>query len=103
MRYLAHAVIHDGIVYRQSIVHLDDKEITVTRFAREIHSTVFVPGIIVVAPEERVTTVNIDRMKRIVNRATLIEGAIKRVDRYVTAHNLVVKPGESPRLIILQR
>ena len=43
-RYLAHAVIHAGTVYRQSIVGLDDGVLSISRFDREVHSTVFVSG-----------------------------------------------------------
>ncbi|MDE6192185.1 MAG: hypothetical protein K2G47_11300 [Muribaculum sp.] len=103
VRYLAHAVMHGGKVYRQSIVELDGERVTVSRFDGEIHSTVFVSGIIVVAPQERVTTVNVDQMKRILGRAELIEEAIKRISRYVSMRNLAVGDGEKPTLVILQR
>ncbi len=103
VRYLAHAVIHSGKVFRQSIVQLDGDTVTVTRFDGEIHSTVFVSGIIVVVPEERVTTVNVDQMKRIMGRASLVEQAIKRVAHYAEARGLAVAPGEKPSLVILQR
>lgn len=103
VRYLAHAVLHGGKVYRQSVVELDDGVVTVSRFDGEIHSTIFVSGIIVVVPRERVTTVNTDQMKRIMDRAPLMEMAIKRVAHYVDSRNLSVASGETPDLIILQR
>lgn len=102
-RYLAHAVMHSGRVFRQSVVELDGGVVTVTRFDGEIHSTIFVSGIVAVVPEERVISVNIDRMKRIMERATLVEDAIKRVAHYLEDRNLAVAPGETPRLVILQR
>lgn len=103
VRYLAHAVMHAGKVYRQSIVELDNGSVAVSRFDGEIHSTVFVSGIIVVVPKERYTSVNVDQMKRIMGRADLVETAIKRIAHYVSARNLAVAPGETPELVILQR
>lgn len=103
VRYLAHAVMHGGKVYRQSIVELDGTHVAVSRFDGEIHSTIFVSGIIVVASEQRITTVNVDQMKHILGRADLIETAIKRISRYVIMRNLAVNPDETPTLVILQR
>lgn len=103
MRYLAHAVIYQGVVYRQSIVTIDGDSVSVARFNGETHSTTFFPGIIVVAPSERLTTVNVDQLKRIMNRSELIEDAIRLTSRYVRARNLLIADRETPRLILLPR
>ena len=55
MRYLSHAVLHAGQVYRQSLVAIVDGKVEVSRFDREEHSTVFVSGLVAVVADNRVT------------------------------------------------
>ncbi len=103
MRYLSHAVLHAGQVYRQSLVDIVDGVVRVDRFDREVHSTVFVSGIVAVVADNRVTNVNIDQLDRIVKNAPLVETAILRAMRYLKGRSLFVNDDDMPRLIILQR
>ncbi|HRF67980.1 MAG TPA: hypothetical protein PK430_02020 [Muribaculum sp.] len=103
MRYLSHAVLHAGQVYRQSLVAIVDGKVEVSRFDREEHSTVFVSGLVAVVADNRVTNVNIGQLDRIVKTAPLVETAILRAMRYMKGRSLFVNAGDVPRLIVLQR
>lgn len=103
MRYLAHAVLHEGRVYRHAVVGLSEGRLTIDRFEREIHSTVFVSGFIIVAGAGKVTANDRRALTAIVRRDDLLEMALKRVMRYASAHSLYVEPSDTPELVILNR
>lgn len=103
MRYLAHAVLHAGQVYRHAVVELADGRLTIDRFEREIHSTAFVSGFIIVAAAGKVKANQRRALTAIVRRDDLIEMALKRVMRYASAHSIYAGPADTPELLILSR
>lgn len=104
MRYLAHAVMHRGKIYRQSVVSLDGGVLTIAPFDRELHSTAFVSGIIVVAAAGRVTPSARSRLEAIVRREELLEVAIRKASRYLDTGGLYVEgDGDEPVLLIIER
>lgn len=104
MRYLAHAVMHRGKTYRQSVVSLNDGVLTIAPFDRELHSTVFVSGIIVVVVADRVTPSVRSRMEAIVRREELLEVAIRKASRYLASSGLYVdSDDDEPSLLIIER
>ncbi len=103
-RYLAHAVIHDGKVYRQSIVGLDGGVLSIVGFDREIHSTIFVPGIVIVAAENKITQNDRRQLDCLFKKEQLIECGIKRVMRYLERRDIfAVDAGDTPTLIVIER
>ncbi|MCM1331852.1 MAG: hypothetical protein NC248_04495 [Bacteroides sp.] len=104
MRYLAHAVIHDGKVYRQSIVGLDNGILSISRFDREIHSTVFVSGIVIVVAENKVTLSDRQQLESIFRKEMLLEGGIKRVMRYLERRDIFASgETDTPTLMVIER
>lgn len=104
MRYLAHAVMHRGKIYRQSVVSLDNGVLTIAPFDRELHSTAFVSGIIVVVVSGRLTQSIRSRMEAIVRREELLEVAIRKASRYLDSSGLYVdNDDDEPALLIIER
>lgn len=103
MRYLSHAVLHAGKVYRQSLVEITDGIVRIERFTDEVHSTVFVSGIIAIVARDRITDSQLSRLDHIVKDAPLVEMAIKRAMRYLLSLNLFPDEEEAPRIVTIQR
>ncbi|WP_289159462.1 hypothetical protein [uncultured Muribaculum sp.] len=103
-RYLAHAVIHAGTVYRQSIVGLDDGVLSISRFDREVHSTVFVSGIVIVVAENKITLSDRQQLEYIFRKEILLEGGIKRVMRYLERRDIFAsEETDVPSLLVIER
>lgn len=102
-RYLAHAVLHEGRVYRNSIVHIEDGKVIIAPFAGETQSTIFVPGLIAVCAESRTTDADRRSMHYKVQNAPLVESAIRRVSEYIKSARLAVHDDDRPILVMLPR
>ena len=102
-RYLSHAVLHAGEVYRNSIVELDSDKLIIAKFTGEEHSTIFVSGIIAVVAENRITPSQTAYLKQIVKNAPLVETAILRTMRYLNEQTLFPEPDDKKMLLIMQR
>lgn len=102
-KFLAHAVLHRGKVYRNSIVEIVDGEVHIARFDRELPSTTFVPGLIAVCASERVTDSVRGAMLYKVQSAPLIERAIMRLSEYLESSRLYVGDQDTPMLVLLPR
>ena len=103
-QYLAHAILHQGRIYRNSIVRIEDEEVIITPFDGEVQSTVFIPGIIDVCAESRLTDSDRRAMGYKVQNAPLVETAIRRVAHYLTSSRLYVSDNDSrPILVMLPR
>lgn len=102
-RYLAHAVLHGGRIYRNSIVHIEGGSVIITPFAGETQSTVFVPGLIAVCAESRTTDADRRAMHYKVQNAPLVERAIQRVSEYIKSARLSVHDDDRPILVMLPR
>lgn len=102
-RYLAHAVIHDGQVFRHSIVSIDNGILTIRKFEREEHSTIFVPGIIIVAAEEKITRSGRRQLSALFRKEQLIESGIKKVMRYLLQHDIFARDkSDTPILLPIE-
>lgn len=102
-RYLAHAVLHEDRIFRNSIVHIEDGKVIITPFAGETQSTIFVPGLIAVCAESRITDADRLAMHRMVQNAPLVERAIRRVSGHIKSARLSVHDDDSPILVMLPR
>ncbi len=104
MRYLAHAVIHRGNIYRQSIVELDNGVLSIQRFDREVHSTVFISGIVIVVAENKLTLSDRQQLDCIFKKEMLLEGGIRRVMRYLERRDIFADDiCDKPYLLIIER
>lgn len=104
MRYLAHAVIHNGKLYRHSIVGIENGVLSIERFEREVHSTVFVSGVIIVAAENKITLSDRHQLNNIFKKESLIETGLKRVMRYLERRDIFMDDdGDSPGLVLIER
>lgn len=103
IQYLAHAIIHGGHVYRNSIVRIDGGDVIITPFNGETESTIFVPGLIAVCAESRLTDNDRRAMNYKVQAAPLVERAIRRLTEYMTSARLTVHDDDRPVLVLLPR
>jgi len=103
-RYLAHAVIHAGTVYRQSIVGLDNGVLSISRFDREVHSIVFVSGIVIVVAENKITHSDRRQLENIFRKEILLESGINRVLRYLEQRDIFASEDtDVPFLLFIER
>ena len=102
-QYLAHAVLHQGRVYRNSIVRIDDGEVIITPFNGEVQSTIFVPGLIAVCAENKLSDSDRRAMNYKVQGAPLVESAIRRLTRYLESARLYTHDDDKPLLVLLPR
>ena len=108
-KYLAHAVLHNEKIWRTSIISLDaDNDVSIDRFIQEVPGTVFVSGIICVCNSERLTEAHRKQLAHIVTSARLIETAIRKANKYMSANSLYMQQAEnqqssSPVILPLSR
>lgn len=107
MQYLALGVLHRGQLYRNSIVYLDEGQVVIRPFDREVPQTVFVSGLVAVCAAERLTDAHRRALSLRVQDAPLLDRAILRTDRYLTSNSLYLStpasPFETPVLLLLPR
>lgn len=106
-RYLAHAVLHNGEVWRTSSVTITaNGTVSIERFNGETPSTIFVSGIVCVCAEHRMNDMHRRALTRIVASARLIETAIRYARKYMDDNNLFLNSSEcetTPLLLPLKR
>ncbi len=102
-RYLAHAVLHQGRTYRNSIVHIENDSVIITPFDGEVFSTIFIPGLIAVCSETRLNEASRRSMLYKVQNAPLIESAIRRLAEYLKSAELYANDSDRPVLVMLPR
>ena len=100
-RYLAHAVIHDGKIYRNSIVGIDNGVLSIERFEREVHSTIFVSGVIIVAAENKIMLSDRQQLNNIFKKESLSETGLKRVMRYLERRDIYAVDKEDTTLLVI--
>ncbi|MCM1022263.1 MAG: hypothetical protein NC343_08160 [Muribaculum sp.] len=105
-RYLSNAVVHNGELYRNSIVSINAKdEVCIERFIEETPETIFISGIVCVCNSQRVTDNHRKALNHIVESSHLMETAIRKVREYMTIHSLYMNlsPDSTPMLLPLKR
>ncbi|MCM1504835.1 MAG: hypothetical protein NC127_06545 [Muribaculum sp.] len=102
-QYLAHAVLHQGHIHRNSIVRIENGSVIITPFDGEVQSTVFIPGIIAVCAADRVDDSSRRSMQYKVQSAPLVESAIRRLSEYLKSSELYAYSSDRPILIMLPR
>lgn len=105
MQYLAHGVLHRGQLYRNSLVSLDGNEVVIRPFDGEGPRTIFVPGLVAVCSERRLTPGHRRALSFRVQDAQLLERAIIKASRYLTSNSLYLTddPADTPILLLLPR
>lgn len=104
MRYLAHAVLHAGKVYRSSIVELHPLHgVIIESFSGEEAGVTYISGIIAVVSDTRLTDAMRRQLAHMVRNAPLVEDSIRRIRRYLDDNALYPAPGDTPRLLLLPR
>ena len=88
LQYLALGVLHRGQLYRNSIVSVDGGNVIIRPFDGEVPQTVFVSGIVAVCASGRLTDAHRRALTLRVQDSPLLDRAIMRVDRYLSANSL---------------
>ena len=105
-KYLSHAVLHNGQVWRSHVVWIDaEGNVHLERFDGEIPGTIFISGIVCVCAANRVTDSHRKSLLRIVVNADLTEVAIRRTREYMLTNGLYLNsvPDSDAVLIPLKR
>lgn len=111
LQYLALGVLHRGQLYRNSIVSVDGGNVIIRPFDGEVPQTVFVSGIVAVCASGRLTDSHRRALTLRVQDAPLLDRAIMRADRYLSANSLYMPDSSSapdagdtlPVLLLLPR
>lgn len=110
LQYLALGVLHRGQLYRNSIVSVDGGSVMIRPFDGEVPQTVFVSGIVAVCAAGRLTDAHRRALTLRVQDAPLLDRAIMRADRYLSANSLYMPDsssapdaGDTPILLLLPR
>lgn len=103
--YLAQGVLHNGRLYRNSIVYISSGDkVVIKPFSMEEPSTVFVSGIVAICAISRVNDSHRKALDYIVKGADLMEKAFIRAARYLDSHQLyIADSADKPCLILLPR
>lgn len=104
IQYLALGVLHQGQLYRNSIVSLVADQVVIRPFDGEVAQTIFVSGLVAVCASSRLTPGHRRALSLRVQDAPLLDRAILRADRYLTSNSLYLDdPPDLPSLLILPR
>ena len=108
MKYLALGVLHNGTLYRNSLVWLDGERVVIKPFDGEVPQTVFVSGLVAVCSASRLTDAHRRTLALRVQDAPLLERAILKVDRYLQSNSLYLdtentERTDNPVLLLLPR
>ena len=109
LQYLALGVLNRGRLYRNSIVSADGGNVIIRPFDGEVPQTIFVSGVVAVCASERLTDAHRRALTLRVQDAPLLDRAIMRVDRYLSANSLYLSDSspeadvDTPVLLLLPR
>lgn len=90
MKYLSHAIIHQGIIYYNTIIDTDNNRITLIGYNGEEEATIFINGIIIVVATINLTDTLLASLQEILDKCYDIEEAITEINLWLGDYNLFV-------------